>query len=88
MKEESATVALLKFRLQKNVKTGKRPLTVAGLINLVQRFEETGLLKDRVRSGRPSLRQTRSAFVASRNWKHLRQNPLQGLAVHGQLADA
>ncbi|GFT14928.1 DUF4817 domain-containing protein [Nephila pilipes] len=65
MKEESATVALLKFRLHKNVKTGKGPLTVAGLTKLVQRFEETGSLKDRVRSGRPSLRQTRSARVAA-----------------------
>ncbi|GFT45533.1 DUF4817 domain-containing protein [Nephila pilipes] len=33
MNEESATVALRKFRLQKNMKTGKGPLTVAGLTN-------------------------------------------------------
>ena len=63
--KESATVALRKFRLQKNVKTGQGPLTVAGLTKLVQRFEETGSLEDRVRSRRPSLRQTRSAIVAA-----------------------
>ena len=38
---------------------------MAGLTKLVQRFEETGSLKNRVRSGRPSLRQTRSAIVAA-----------------------
>ncbi|GFX93556.1 hypothetical protein TNCV_1587341 [Trichonephila clavipes] len=32
------------------------PSTVARLMKLVQRFEEAGSLKDRVRSGRPSLR--------------------------------
>ncbi|GFS41462.1 DUF4817 domain-containing protein [Nephila pilipes] len=57
MNEESEIVALRKFRFQKNVQTGKRPLTLADLIKLVQRFEETGSLEDRVRSGRPSLRQ-------------------------------
>ncbi|GFT74240.1 DUF4817 domain-containing protein [Nephila pilipes] len=60
MNEGSTTVALRKFRLQKNVQNGSRPLTVADLIKLVQRFEETGSLEDRVRSGRPSLRQTLS----------------------------
>ena len=59
------TVALRKFRLQKNVKTGQGPLTVAGLTKLVQRFEETESFEDRVRSGRPSLRQTRSAIAAA-----------------------
>ncbi|GFT75688.1 hypothetical protein NPIL_362081 [Nephila pilipes] len=54
MNEESATVAMRKFRFQKSVKIGKGPLTVAGLIKLVQRFEETGSLDDRVRSGRRS----------------------------------
>ncbi|GFS39148.1 hypothetical protein NPIL_558721 [Nephila pilipes] len=60
MNEESATVAPRKFRLQKNVQTGKKPLTVADPIKLVQRFEETGSLEDRVSSGRPNLRQTLS----------------------------
>ncbi|GFU35434.1 hypothetical protein NPIL_637421 [Nephila pilipes] len=65
MNEESATVALRKFRLQRNVKTEKGPLTMADLIKIVQRFEETGSLEDRVMSGRPSLRQTRSTRVAA-----------------------
>ncbi|GFT38588.1 hypothetical protein NPIL_170341 [Nephila pilipes] len=60
----SGIVALRKFRLQQNVKTGKGPLTVAGLTKLVQRFETTGSLEDRVRCGRPSLRQIPSARVA------------------------
>ncbi|GFT10534.1 hypothetical protein NPIL_497571 [Nephila pilipes] len=52
MNEESAIVALRKFQLQKNVKTRKCPLAVAGLKKLVLRFEEIGSLEDRVRSGR------------------------------------
>ncbi|GFT29561.1 hypothetical protein NPIL_668581 [Nephila pilipes] len=47
MNEESATVALRKFGLQKNVKTGKGPLTAASLTKLVQQFEETGSCKVR-----------------------------------------
>ncbi len=39
--QESGTIALRILRIQKNVRRGKRPLTVAGLIKLVQRFEET-----------------------------------------------
>ncbi|GFW88581.1 DUF4817 domain-containing protein [Trichonephila clavipes] len=65
MNEESAAIALRKFRLQKDMKTGKGPLTGAGLIKLVQRFEETGSLEDRERSGRSSLKQTRSVRVAA-----------------------
>ncbi|GFV39115.1 putative DD41D transposase [Trichonephila clavipes] len=42
MNEESATIALRKFRVQQNVKSGKGPLTPAGLLKLVKRFEETG----------------------------------------------
>ncbi|GFT40517.1 uncharacterized protein NPIL_238501 [Nephila pilipes] len=40
-------------------------LAVAGLTKLVQRFEETGSLEDRARSGRPSLWQTRSAGITA-----------------------
>ncbi|GFV78559.1 hypothetical protein TNCV_1888651 [Trichonephila clavipes] len=54
MNKESMTVALHKFRLQKNVKT--EPSTEVHLIKLVVRFEGTGSLEDRVRSGRSSLR--------------------------------
>ena len=60
--KELATVALLKFRLKKNGKIGQGPLSVAGLIKLGQRFEDTGSLEDRVKCGRPSLRQTRSVI--------------------------
>ncbi|GFX86893.1 DUF4817 domain-containing protein [Trichonephila clavipes] len=50
MNEESATIALRKFRVQKNVKNEKGPLTPAGLLKLVKRFEETGKLEDRARA--------------------------------------
>ena len=63
-KKESATVALRKFRLQKNVKTRRGPLTVLGFTKLIQEFEETGSSEVRVRSGGPSLRETLSAIIA------------------------
>ncbi|GFU64350.1 DUF4817 domain-containing protein [Trichonephila clavipes] len=58
MNEESATIALRKFRVQKNVKSAKGPLTSAGLLKLVKRFEETGKLEDRAQAGRPCLKET------------------------------
>ncbi|GFV25431.1 DUF4817 domain-containing protein [Trichonephila clavipes] len=59
MNEESATIALRKFLVQKNVKSGKGPLTPAGLLKFVKRFEETGKLEDRARAGRPCLKEAR-----------------------------
>ncbi|GFY27535.1 uncharacterized protein TNCV_2071542 [Trichonephila clavipes] len=45
------------WKLTKNVKSGKGPLTPAGLLKLVKRFEETGKLEDRARAGRPCLKE-------------------------------
>ncbi|GFV13800.1 DUF4817 domain-containing protein [Trichonephila clavipes] len=65
MNEESATFALRKFRVQKNVKSGKGTLTPAGLLNLVKRFEETGKLEDRARAGRPCLKEARAPCITA-----------------------
>ncbi|GFS92214.1 uncharacterized protein TNCV_1113371 [Trichonephila clavipes] len=62
--EESATIALRKFRVQKNVKSGKGPLTSSGLLKLVKRFEETGKFKDRARAGRLYLKEARAPCIA------------------------
>ncbi|GFV72905.1 DUF4817 domain-containing protein [Trichonephila clavipes] len=64
MNEESATIALRKFRVQKNLKSGKGPLTPAGLLKFVKRFEETGKLEDRARAGRPCLKVARVPCIA------------------------
>ncbi|GFT63211.1 hypothetical protein TNCV_4747071 [Trichonephila clavipes] len=48
----------------KNVKSGKDPLTPAGLLKLVKRFEETGKLEDRARAGRPRLKEARAPCIA------------------------
>ncbi|GFY05775.1 DUF4817 domain-containing protein [Trichonephila clavipes] len=53
MNEESATIALRKFRVQKNVN-----------LKLVKRFEETGKLEDRARAGRPCLKEARAPCIA------------------------
>ncbi|GFW15050.1 hypothetical protein TNCV_983421 [Trichonephila clavipes] len=63
MNEESGTIALRKFRVQKNVKSGKGPLTLAGLLKLVKRFEETGKLEDRARAGPPCLKEARAPCI-------------------------
>ncbi|GFV92836.1 DUF4817 domain-containing protein [Trichonephila clavipes] len=62
MNEESATIALRKFRVQKNVKSGKGPLTPSGLLKLVKHFEETGKLEDR--AGRLCLKEARAPCIA------------------------
>ncbi|GFV18925.1 DUF4817 domain-containing protein [Trichonephila clavipes] len=62
MNEESATIALRKFRVQKN-ESGKGPLTPAGVLKLVKPFEETGKLEDRARAGRPCLKEARAACI-------------------------
>ncbi|GFU95662.1 DUF4817 domain-containing protein [Trichonephila clavipes] len=64
MNEESVTIALRKFRVQKNVKSGKGPLTPAGLLKLVKRFEKIGKLEDRARTGRPCLKEARAPCIA------------------------
>ncbi|GFT57178.1 DUF4817 domain-containing protein [Trichonephila clavipes] len=64
MNEELATIALRKFRVQKNVKSGKGPLTPAGLLKFVKRFEETGKLEDRAQAGRPCLKEARTPCIA------------------------
>ncbi|GFV78369.1 DUF4817 domain-containing protein [Trichonephila clavipes] len=48
----------------KNVKSGKGPLTPAGLLKLVKRFEETGKFEDRARVGRPCLKEARAPCIA------------------------
>ncbi|GFT84981.1 DUF4817 domain-containing protein [Trichonephila clavipes] len=47
-----------------SVKSGKGPLTPAGLLKLVKRFEETGKLEDRARAGRPCLKEARAPCIA------------------------
>ncbi|GFW34370.1 hypothetical protein TNCV_220961 [Trichonephila clavipes] len=64
MNEKSTTIALRKFQVEKNVKSGKGPLTPAGLLKLVKRFEETGKLEDRARAGRPCLKEARAPCIA------------------------
>ncbi|GFT34868.1 DUF4817 domain-containing protein [Trichonephila clavipes] len=64
MNEESATIALRKFRIQKNVKSRKGSLTPAGLLKLVKGFEETGKLEDRAQAGRTCLKEARAPCIA------------------------
>lgn len=62
---ESTTIALRKFRTEKGLKAQKSPISLNGILNLVRRFEETGSLEDRPRSGRPSLSADRVHAVKS-----------------------
>ncbi|GFW66342.1 hypothetical protein TNCV_3433061 [Trichonephila clavipes] len=48
----------------RKMSSGKGPLTPAGLLKLVKRFEETGKLEDRARAGRPCLKEARALYIA------------------------
>ncbi|GFW25784.1 DUF4817 domain-containing protein [Trichonephila clavipes] len=87
LNEESATIALRKFRVQKNVKSGKGPLTPAGLLKFVKRFEETGKLEDRARAGRPYFEKKHVHPALLSKWKRLRPKQLQGPTVLVKLPD-
>ncbi|GFX87850.1 DUF4817 domain-containing protein [Trichonephila clavipes] len=63
MNEESATITLPKFRVQKNVKNGKGPFTPAGFLKLVKRIEETGKLEVRARAGRSYMKEARAPCI-------------------------
>ncbi|GFW64094.1 DUF4817 domain-containing protein [Trichonephila clavipes] len=85
MNEESATIALHKSRVQKNVKSGKGPLTPAGLLKLVKRFEETGKLEDRARAGRPCLKERAPCIAVE--MEAIASEAASGRAVHVKLPD-
>jgi hypothetical protein len=62
---ESPAETLRKFRTQERLKKGSGPITPAGLVSLVRRFEETGTLCHRPRSGVPRLSEIRTPDVTS-----------------------
>lgn len=62
---ESPAEALRRFRTQKRLKKGSGPITPTGLVSLVRRFEETGTLCHRPRSGAPCLSEVRTPDVTS-----------------------
>lgn len=58
---ESATAAIRKFKQKRRLI--KDPFTLASVSNLVKKFEMTGSVQDRPKSGRPSLLEERSDVV-------------------------
>lgn len=62
---ESATKALRQLRTLKGIKAKKNPISLKGILNVVHRFEETGRLEHRPRSGRPSVSANRVPVVQS-----------------------
>ncbi|GFS85690.1 hypothetical protein TNCV_4278671 [Trichonephila clavipes] len=79
MNEESATIAAGKFRVQINVKSGKGPLTPAGLLQLVKRFEKLEIGGSST-SRTTMLKEARAPALLSKS-KRLRPKQLQGPAV-------
>ncbi|GFV31873.1 hypothetical protein TNCV_172111 [Trichonephila clavipes] len=49
----SIKIDVIRRMNKKNVKSGKGLLTLAGLLKLVNRFEETGKFEDPYKAGRP-----------------------------------
>ena len=55
------TAAIRKYIMENNLR--KAPCTVRSLLNLVQKFEESGSVADRLKSGRRSLSDERTDAV-------------------------
>ncbi|GFV80619.1 DUF4817 domain-containing protein [Trichonephila clavipes] len=60
---ECASAALRSYRHTKGIRRGKGPLTNAAVARMISKFEATGCLDDRPRSGRPSTRRNAAETV-------------------------
>ncbi|GFU73966.1 uncharacterized protein TNCV_3784811 [Trichonephila clavipes] len=60
---ECASAALRSYRHTKGIRRGKGPLTNAAVARMISKFEVTGCLDDRSRSGQPSTRRNTAETV-------------------------
>ncbi|GFW89292.1 uncharacterized protein TNCV_4934601 [Trichonephila clavipes] len=60
---ECASAALRSYRHTKGIRRGKGPLTNPAVARMISKFEATGCLDDRPRSGRPSTRRNAAETV-------------------------
>ncbi|KFM59537.1 hypothetical protein X975_19579, partial [Stegodyphus mimosarum] len=77
---ECASSALRSYRHRKGIRTGKSPLTNAGVARMISKFEATGSLQDRLRSGRPSARHNAAETVQEE------MQTVAGSSMHGEVS--
>lgn len=77
---ECASSALRSYRHRKGIRTGKGPLTNAAVARMISKFEATGCLDDRPRSGRPSTRANAAETVQEE------METVAGSSMHGEVS--
>ncbi|GFU42735.1 DUF4817 domain-containing protein [Trichonephila clavipes] len=79
---ECASAALRSYRHTKGIRRRKGPLTNAAVARMISKFEATGCLDDRPRSGRPSTRRNAAETVKDE------METVAGSSMHGAVAPA
>ncbi|GFV92937.1 uncharacterized protein TNCV_1693301 [Trichonephila clavipes] len=77
---ECASAALRSYRHTKGIRRGKGPLTNAAGARMISKFEATGCLDDRPRSGRPSTRRNAAETVKDE------METVAGSSMHGEVS--
>ena len=77
---ECASAALRSYRHTKGIRTGKGPLTNAAVARMISKFEATGCLDDRPRTGRPSTRRNAAETVQEE------METVAGSSMHGEVS--
>ncbi|GFX54001.1 DUF4817 domain-containing protein [Trichonephila clavipes] len=77
---ECASAALPSYRHTKGIRRGKGPLTNAAVARMISKFEATGCLDDRPRSGRPSTRRNAAETVKDE------METVAGSSMHGEVS--
>ncbi|GFT60859.1 DUF4817 domain-containing protein [Trichonephila clavipes] len=74
------SAALRSYRHTKGIRRGKGPLTNAVVARMISKFEATGCLDDRPRSGRPSTRRNAAETVKDEI------ETVAGSSIHGEVS--
>ncbi|GFU72160.1 DUF4817 domain-containing protein [Trichonephila clavipes] len=77
---ECASAALRSYRHTKGIRRGKGPLTNAAVARMISKFEATGCLDDRPRSGRPSTLRNAAETVKEE------METVAGSSMHGEVS--
>ncbi|GFX11612.1 DUF4817 domain-containing protein [Trichonephila clavipes] len=77
---ECASAALRSYRHTKGIRRGKGPLKNAAVARMISKFEATGCLDDRPRSGRPSTRRNAAETVKDE------METVAGSSMHGEVS--
>ncbi|GFW46760.1 DUF4817 domain-containing protein [Trichonephila clavipes] len=77
---ECASAALRSYLHTKGIRRGEGPLTNAAVARMISKFEATGCLDDRPRSGQPSTRRNAAETVKDE------METVKGSSMHGEVS--